>query len=168
MAADPAEADLHLVGDADAAGLPNHAVDFLEVAVRQKHLACDARNGFGEEETRRFASGAHRRDQLGHVFGEALAVFLQRPGGRRVVTVRNGRHVNMRLLALSALAAEFVCAEIDQLLRRAVIGQSKTTAFSQPVWARIRRRARLLASEPLLAKAATASSFGIVAVSRSA
>ncbi len=72
MAADPAEADLHLVGDADAAGLPNHAVDVLEVAVRQKHLACDARNGFGEEETWRFASGAHRRDQLGHVFAKRL------------------------------------------------------------------------------------------------
>ncbi len=121
MAADAAEADLHLVGHADAAGGAHHRVDFPEIAIRQEHLAGDAGDRFRQEQAGRTTLPGHLGDLRGDALGKPLCVFADRPFGRGAVAVGNRRLEHMRRPPLAAPALVFVGAEVDEFLRRAVI-----------------------------------------------
>ena len=81
MRAGAAEAGLHFVGDAHAAGGADVFVSVLEIAVRKYHEAADALDGFGDE-----AGDLARRGEVDHLL-HVVRVFLA--GVRIVVAERS-------------------------------------------------------------------------------
>ncbi len=94
LAADAAEADLHLVGDAEAAGRADVAVGGLEVALGRDDLAAAAEQRLedeaGDRLLRALESGAHLV-AIGAPGRRSLSLVLS------AVAVRHGDHVHPRL-----------------------------------------------------------------------
>ncbi|ENN89682.1 hypothetical protein RHSP_69824 [Rhizobium freirei PRF 81] len=122
MAADAAETDLHFVGKAEAARRPHHGIDFLQIPVRKEDLAGNARDRFRQEERGSPPFFSHAFNLFGDAFGKALAMLFRQPFFRGAIAIRDDGFMDMIRTAFAALALVFVGAEIDQLLRRAVIG----------------------------------------------
>ena len=120
MRADAAVRRLHLVGNADAAGVAHVLVDGSEIPGRKDDLTANAWATFGDERARSRAGGVNPVDRLRHCIRIPFAcpgvILVYRP---RYVGDRHDVHP--RRPAVSTGSVEFVRADLDERCRVPVV-----------------------------------------------